>query len=330
MRPIAWRARRTRRIVVAAIACLSLSFDDASAQSYPVRPIRMLFGAGAGGAGDISARMVAQKLGEALGQNVIVDVRPGAGSAIATEAVAKAPPDGYMLLYATGAFATLPVLRAKLPYDVEKDFAPVSLVVTNAFLLAVHPSVPVRDVRGLIALARARPASLTFSSPGVGTSAHFVGELFSMMSGVRLLHVPYKGAPEAATAVAAGEIDIAFPAIASALPLIGTAKLRPIAVSSMKRASLMSSIPTLNESGLPGYDRAGWNGVVAQGGVSKDIIARLSAIIVKAVSAPEMNDALIKLGFEPQGGTPEQFVAFIRSELAQNAKLVKFAGIRNE
>jgi tripartite-type tricarboxylate transporter receptor subunit TctC len=145
-----------------------------------------------------------------------------------------------------------------------------------------------------------------------------------------LLHVPYKGAPEAATAVAAGQIDIAFPAIASALSLISGGKLRPIAVSSIKRASLMPSIPTLDESGLPGYERAGWNGVVAQVGVSKDIIARLNAIIVKAVSTPEINGALIKLGFEPQGGTPEQFQAFIRRELAQNTKLVKFAGIRNE
>jgi tripartite-type tricarboxylate transporter receptor subunit TctC len=312
------------------VACFGLSVADASAQGYPAKSVRMIFGFGAGGAGDVAARLVAQKMSESFGQPVVVENRTGAGGSIADELVAKSPADGYTLLFAAGAFATLPALRAKLPYDVERDFAPVSLVVITAFMLAVHPSVPVRDVKALIELARSQPGKLTFSSPGVGSSAHFAGELFNMMAGVKMLHVPYKGAPEAATAVAAGQIDVGYPSVTSALPLLGAGKLKPLAVSSAKRSLLMPSLPTLAETGLVGYRRLGWNGVLAPAGVPKDVVARLNAVIVKAINTPEMGETLIKQGFETQAGTPEQFAAFIRGELAQNAKLAKFAGLKPE
>jgi tripartite-type tricarboxylate transporter receptor subunit TctC len=290
----------------------------------------MLFGFTAGGAGDVSARLLAQRMSEMLGQNVVVENRPGAGGAIADEAVARSAADGYTVLYAAGSSAILPSLRAKLPYDIERDLAPVSLVVITSFALTVHPSVPVHDVQQLIALARAQPGKLTFGSPGVGSSAHFAAELFNMMADVRMLHVPYKGPPEATTAVLAGQIDIAYPSVTGAAPLVLAGKLRALGVSSAKRASLLPNVPTLNEAGVVGYERLGWNGVLVPAAVPTDIIARLNTAIVRGVNTPEMKDAFMKQGLELQTGTPEQFGAFIRKEIVQNAKTAKFAGIRAE
>lgn len=315
---------------VAFVAGVAVFDSPALAQSYPAKPVRMIFGFGAGGAGDVAARLLSQKLSDSLGHPVIVENRTGAGGSIANELVAKSPPDGHTLLFASGAFATLPALHSKLPYDVERDFKPVSIVVITAFALAVHPSVPVRDAKGLIALARSRPGQLTFGSPGVGSSAHLAGELFSSMAGLKLLHVPYQGAPAAATAVAAGHIDIGFPSITAALPLLAANKLRVLAVSSAKRSALMPSLPTLDEAGLPGYQRTGWNGVLAPAGVPQHIIARLNGAIGKILDAPEMKQTFLKAGMEAQGSTPDQFAEFIRTELRLNEKLIKFAGVKVE
>ena len=287
------------RMFIPVIACFGLWVVNAPAQTYPVKPIRLLFGYTAGGA-------------------------------IADELVAKSPADGYTLLYAAGSTTILPALRPKLPYSVERDFAPVSMVMITSFALAVHPSVPVRDVKGLIALARSQPGKLTFSTPGVGSSSHFAGEVFKMMADVKMLHVPYRGAPEATTAVIAGEVDINFPSVTGALPFVKTGRLKALAVSSAKRAPTLPSVPTLSESGLTGYERAGWNGVLAPAGVPKEIIARLNAAIIKAVNTPEMKEAIVKQGLVAQTGTPGEFAAFIRDQLAQNAKVVKFAGIKTE
>lgn len=314
----------------ALLAYCTLWACPAAAQNYPIKPIRLLFGYTAGGAGDVSARLLAQKLSESLGQNVVVENRPGAGGAIADEAVARAAADGYTLLYAAGSTAILPALRAKLPYDVARDFAPVALVVITSFALTLHPSVPARDVKSLIALARAQPGKLTFSSPGVGSSSHFAAEVFKMMADVKMLHVPFKGPPEAITAVVSGELDVGFPSVTGALPFLATHRLRALAVSSAARAIQLPAVPTMNEAGLAGYERAGWNGVLAPAGVPRDIITRLNNAIVRAVNLPEIKEAFIKQGLEMQTGTPEQFAAFIRRELAQNAKVVKFAGIRTE
>jgi len=301
-----------------------------SGQAYPVKPIRMLFGYTAGGAGDVSARMVAQKLSENFGQNVVVENRPGAGGAIADEAVARSPADGYTLLYAAGSTAILPALRPKLSYDVARDFAPVSLVVITSFALTLHPSVPVHDVKALIALARSQPGKLTFSSPGVGSSAHFAAEVFKMMADVKMLHVPFRGPPEATIAVVSGELDIGFPSVTGALPFINTRRLKPMSRTSARRASQLPAVPTLSEAGLAGYERSGWNGILVPAAVPKEIVTRLNAAIVKGVNTPEMRETFIKQGLETQTSTPEQFSAFIRRELAQNAQVVKFAGIKAE
>jgi tripartite-type tricarboxylate transporter receptor subunit TctC len=323
--------KRVSAVALVSIASLGVCAADVRAQNYPAKPIRMVVGSTAGsGAGDTSARLLAQRMGEVLGQNVLVENRPGAGGAIGDEAVAHAPADGYTLLYAAGASAILPALRPKLPYSIERDLAPVSLVVITSFALSLHPSVPVSDVKSLITLARSQPRKLTFGSPGVGSSAQFAGELFNMMSGVRMLHVPYKGPAEATTALVGGEIDVAFPSVTAALPLIGTGKLKTLAVTSAKRAPLLPSVPTIEEAGVPGYARSGWNGVLVPAATPKDIIAKLNTAIVKGIDTPEMKESFAKLGIETQTGTPEHFAAFIRNELAQNAKVVKFAGIKVE
>jgi len=314
-------------LIGAGLVAAAVPTADALAQIYPVKPVRIIIGFSSGGGGDVSGRLLAQKMSASLGQPVIVENRVGAGGAIASELVARSPADGHTLLFAAGAFAALPALRAKLPFDSERDFAPVSLVVITAFVLSVHPSVPVHDVKALIALARSRPGVLAFSSPGVGSSAHLAGELFNMMAQVKMLHVPFKGSLEAATAVAAGEIDVGMPSVSAITPFLAAGKLRPIAVTGAKRSALFPAVPTLDESGLRGYDRGGWNGMFAPAGVSRDVIVQLNDLIGKIVNMPEMNETLRKLGFEPRTGTPEQFAAFVHNEMAQNAKLVKFAGL---
>jgi tripartite-type tricarboxylate transporter receptor subunit TctC len=310
------------------VAAAAAPITSVLSQTYPTKPVRVILGFSAGGGGDVSGRLLAQKMSASLGQPVIVENRVGAGGAIASELVAKSPPDGHTLLFAAGAFAALPALRAKLPFDTERDFAPVSLVVITAFALSVHPTVPVRDVKALIALARSRPGVLTFSSPGVSSSAHLAGELFNMMAQVKLRHIPFKGSPEAATAVAAGEIDVGLPSVTAAIPLLAANKLRAIAVTSAKRSALLPAVPTLDESGLRGYDRGGWNGMFAPAGTPREIVVQLNELIGKTANSPEMTEALKKLGFEVRTGTPEQFAAFVHNEMVQNAKLVKFAGLK--
>ncbi|MBI4191770.1 MAG: tripartite tricarboxylate transporter substrate binding protein [Betaproteobacteria bacterium] len=312
------------------VACAGLSVSDSSAQGYPVKPIRIVVGFPAGGTADVVARMVAQKLPEHLGQPAIVENRPGAGSSIATERVATSPADGYTLLMLGNSGAVQPVLRAKLPYDLERDLAPVSSVVIGPFVLVVHPSVPARNVGELIALARSRPGKLNYGTNGVATSPHLAAELFNWMAKAKIVHVPYKGASEYIVAVAAGEIDMSFSALSPTLPLLKVGKLRALAVTSAKRASLMPSIPTLGESGMRGYDRSTWFGVLTPAGVAKVIIAQLNAVLGKVVNTPEMKEAFSQQGLEPQTGTPEQFAAFIRGEIAQNARLIKMAGVKPE
>lgn len=300
---------------------------NAAAQGYPLKPVRMLVGFTAGGAADVITRMVAQKMTEQTGQTVIVENRPGAGGAIATERVVTSPADGYTLLMMTAADTALPALRTKLPYSLERDLAPVSMVAVSAFVLVVHPSVPACSVKDLIALARAQPDKLSYASSGLGTVSHLAGELFKSTAGVRIVQVPFKGGAESVMATASGQIDMNFPNILSALPFVQSGKLRSIAVTSAKRASLMPAVPTVSEAGLAGYDCSGWWGVLAPAGVPKDLIGRLNAMTLKAVNAPEMQEALTRQGFEPQTSTAEQLAARIQREIVQNAKLVKIAGL---
>lgn len=318
------------RLLAGCIACASLLTLDASAQSYPVKPIRMLVGYPAGGGTDLVARIVARKLSESLTQSVVVENRPGASGSIANERVAASPPDGYTLLMVSPSSLPQPTLRAKLTYDFQRDLAPVALVVIGPYVLVVHLSVPARDVKELIALARAQPGKLNYGSSGLGSAGHLAGELFNMMAKVKLVHVPYKGGSESVIAAVTGEVDMGFPSIASVMPLLESGKLRALAVLGTKRASFMPSIPTLDESGLPGYDRSTWYGMLAPAGVPKQIISRLNTLVGEAVNAPETKASLIKEGLEPQAYTPEQFAAFIGKEIAQNAKLAEMAKAKTE
>lgn len=318
------------RLFAGIIACAVLSIADSPAQNYPVKPIRLFVGFTAGAAPNVIARTIGPGLSENLGQSVVVENRGGAGGSIATEMVAKSPADGYTLLMMAAADTLQPALRPKLPYDLERDFAPVSMVVTGTAVLTIHPSVPARNVRELIALARSHPGKLNYGSSGVGSSSHLMGELFNLMAEVKISHVPYKGSVDSAIATATGQIEISFPSIASVGSFLDAGKLRALAVTSAKRNSLMPSLPTISESGLPGYDRSTWFGVVAPAGVPRDIITRLNAVIGKVVNIPEIKASLGKQGLDPQPNTPEQFAAFIRGEIAQNAKVIKFSGAKTE
>lgn len=302
----------------------------ASAQIYPNRPVRLIVGVAPGGGTDIVARLVAQKLSQNVGQQFIVENRSGAAGAIAAELVARASPDGYTLLVVSSNAVILSVLRSKLPYDLERDFAPVSLMVTLPLVLVVNPVVPARNVRELIGLARSRPGQLHYGSSGVGSVGHLAAELTNLMAKINIVHIPYKGGGENMTATVSGETELLYTTIPGAMSLVGAGKLRALAVTSRKRASLLPSIPTLDEAGLPGYDYTVWHGVLAPANVPKDIVAQLNAGIAKAVNAPETRETLIKQGVEPATGTPEQFGAFIRSETVQLGKLVKAVGMKDE
>ena len=304
----------------------SLSFE-APAQSYPTKPVRLMVGFAPGGGTDVTSRLIAQKLTSLLGQSVVVENRAGASGAIAAEFVARSPADGYTLLMIASTTFINSVLRAQ---NLERDLTPVSLATMAPLVLVVHPSVPARDVKELIALARTRPGKLNYGSDGVGGTTHLAGELFNFMAKVKLVHVPYKGAGDSVIATASGQVDINFPSAPAALPLLGAGKFRALAVTSVKRSSLLPSIPTLDESGFPGFDVPTWFGVVAPVAVPKEIIAQLNAAILKVVNTPEMKEAINKQGMEPQTNSPEQFAAFMRRQSGQIAKLVELAGMKAE
>jgi tripartite-type tricarboxylate transporter receptor subunit TctC len=312
------------------IACVALTVGAAFAQSYPAKPIRLVVGFPPGGSNDVIARIVAPKMSEQLGQPVVVENRPGAATSIATAWVAKSPADGYTLLLIASSTAVQSALRSNLPYDLERDLTPVSMVAVGGFVLVVHPSVPARNVKELIALARSQPGKLTYGSPGVGSTNHLAGELFSMSAKVSMLHVPYKGSAETSVANASGELALSFPSIPAALPLLGSGRLRAIAVTSARRSSLMPQIPTLDEAGLPGYDYAGWLAICAPTGSPREIITRLNALLGKVVNTAEIREAIAKQGFEAQTGTPEQLAAHIRREIAKNVQLIARTGLKAE
>jgi len=299
-----------------------------SAQNYPSRQMRIIVGFPAGGGTDATARLVAQKLTERMGQPVVVENHPGASGSIGVELVTKSKPDGYTLLIIAAGDAIVPALRLKMPYDLERDLAPILMVTTSPLALVVHPSVPVHNAKELIALAKSQPGKLNYSSSGTGTTLYLVGELFNMMADVKTVHVPYNGTAEAALSVAKGETDMSFPSLSSALPVITSGKVRAIAVTSLQRSSALPSVPTLDESGLKGYDRGTWAGFLAPAGVPRDIIARLNDVTVKAINAPEVREVLVKQGLEPQSNTPEEFAAMLHRELAQNAELIKRSGLK--
>jgi len=312
-------------VIVASIACAAF---DSAAQNYPSKPIRISVGFPVGVANDTGARLLAQKLTEFTGQNVIVENRPGAAGQLATERFVQLPPDGYNLMMMTSAEAIRPAMRAKLPYDAKRDLAAVTLVGVAPYVLLVHPSVPARNVKELIALAAARPGSLTYGSTGVGSTSHLAGEIFNAMAKIKTVMVSYKGSTDSAIATASGQIDSSFSSITAVLPLLDSGRVRSLAVTGTKRSPLMPSTPTISESALPGYDCVTWFGVVAPAGTPKEILERLSGLIAKA--APDIAAQMSKQGLDVQTSTPEQFGAMIRREIDQNVKLIKAAGIKPE
>ncbi len=315
-------------LLAASLACGALVFSSATAQTYPSKPIRLFVGFSPGAAPDVLARSIAPSLNELLGQPVIVENRGGAGGSIATAAVAKSPPDGYSLLMMAAADTLQPALRTNLTYDIERDLTPVAMIVTGMAVLCVHPSLPVSNVKDLIALARTNPGKLNYGSSGIGGSSHLMGELFNQLAQVKIAHVPYKGSADSAIATASGQIEISFPSVVAAGPFIDAKKLKALAVTGARRASRLPNLPTIAQAGLPGYERSTWFGVVAPGGVSKDIIARLHTAIGSAVATPEVRALLVKQGLDPLSMTPEQFGAFIHEQLAVNGKIVKLAGLK--
>jgi len=303
---------------------------EAAAQAYPTKPIRIVVGFPAGSGTDFIARTVGQRLSSALGQPVVIENRTGAAGSIATGFVAAAAPDGYTLLQVTAAETAQPALRAKMPYSLERDFAPISLAATGTFVLVVHPSVPARDVKQLIALARSQPGKLNFGSSGPGSSPHLAAAMLQQMANVKIVEVPYKGATEAVTATVTGEVGFSFPSITAALPLLDANRVRALAVTSAKRASLLPNLPTISEAALPGFDRSTWHGLIAPAGVPREIITQLNALVVKIVATPEMRELFNRQGLEPQTNTPEQFAALIKNDIAQVTKLIRATGAKTD
>ena len=299
-------------------------------QLWPARPVRMIVPYTPGGGIDVVARMMAQKLAEQTGGTFVVENRPGAAGMLGAELVARAAPDGHTLLASSTEFAINPALRTKLPYDPLKDFTHISQLASVQFVLACHPSVPVRNVKELIALAKARPGELTYGSSGTGGGPHLAGALFQSMSGIRWTHVPFKGAAPAAIAAIGGEIDFVFAATIGLLANVQNGKVRAVAVTGTKRFSELPSVPTVAESGVPGYAALGWYGFYGPAGLSSELTRRLYTEATRALSAPDVKEKLAKAGNEYVMSPPDEFARFLRAEIAKWSRVVHEAGIKAE
>jgi len=325
----AGRMMRAPAAVVSALLGALLSLP-AAAQPYPSKPIRIIVPFPAGGPTDIVTRTISQKLTESWGQPVVVDNRAGLGGGLGTEQAAKAPPDGYTLLMGTiGGLAVAMSLVPNRGYDTLRDFAPVTQAVTVTNFLVVHPSLPAKTVKELIAIAKARPGQLNYASAGAGTAPHLAGELFKMMAGVNIVHIPYKGSAPALTALLSGEIEMNFENSLIVMPHVASGKVRPLGVTGAQRSRLLPAVPTIAET-LPGYNAAGWYGLVAPVATPRDIVVKLNTEVVRILRLPDVIERLAGQGAEPAGGTPEAFAAFIRSEIDKWAKLVKAANMKAE
>ena len=326
------RAGMIRLILAISTVLAVMGSHAASAPgSYPERTIRMIVPFPPGGGVDIVARTLAKEMTERIGQPVVVDNRAGAGGIVGSEIAAKALPDGYTLLMGNVATHAINVnLHKKLSYDPLKDFEPISRVAEVPEILVVHPSIPAMSVKQLIALARSKPGQLTYGSAGNGTPPHLAAELFKSMAKVDIVHVPYKGTPPALADLLGGQITMIFSNIVSAMPLVNGGKLRALGVTSIKRSAVAPTLPTIDESGLPGFQESSWYGVLAPAGTSPAVISSLNAAIVEALKAPALRDALTRQGAEVGASTPAQFREFIRVEIERYAKIIKSSGLRIE
>ena len=310
------------------ILCCAIVTASAMAQQYPVRPIRLIVPFPPGGGTDTIARGIGPKLSESLGQQIVPENRGGAGATIGAEVAAKSPPDGYTLLVVSLSNAISMTLYTKLNHDLARDFAPISMLATVPLILVVHPSVPVKTVKEYIAFAKTRPGQLTFSSSGNGSAAHLAGELFNSMTGVKSVHVPYKGGGPSMVALVAGEVSLCFATMPSAITFVRTGRLRGIAVTTEKRSPSTPELPTVAETGIKGYEAGSWYGLSAPAGTPRDIITRLNAETLKVMALPDVKDRLFNAGFEIVVGTPEQYGDFTRSEIQKWGKLVKATGLK--
>ena len=315
-----------KRALLALLIALGVA-ESSFAQVYPSRPVRFIAPFAAGGGSDLIARKLAQKLTEALGQPVVVDNRTGGSGVIGTEIVAKSPPDGLTIMMTTPTFAVNPSLMAELPYDNIRDFAPISLIATAPHLLAVHPSLPAKSVKDVVAISKARPEELTFSSGSTGGSSHLAGELFNSMARIKMTHVPYRGGGQAVLAIVTGEVSLGFVDLVSMLPHVKTGRVRAIALTSLKRSPTLPDLPTIAESGYPGFQSGIWYGVVAPARTPPEIIARLNAELVKIVRTPDFLASLKTEGAEVVASTPAYFGDHIKQETARWAKVIKEANI---
>ena len=307
-----------------------LTLTSAAAQNYPTRPIRLVVPQSAGGSTDLVARPLAQRVAEAFRGSVVVDNRPGAGSTIGTDIVAKAPPDGYTLLAVAASFSMSPSLYRKLPFDPLNDFAPVSLLSSLPNILVVHPALPVKSIKELIALAKQRPRELNFGSSGNGAGDHLAGEMLNVMAGIRMTHVPYKGGAPAMVDLLAGNIQLIFATLATGIPYIKSGRVRALAMAAPTRFALLPDVPTVAEAGVPGFAVTNWAGIFVAAGTARPIIDRLNSEVVKALGAAEVKQKLLEMGLVASTNSPEQFAAFIQSETVKWAKVIKDANIRIE
>lgn len=320
---------KTDRLRVALLTGIAAGVlaGEALAQSYPVKPIRVIDAYPSGGGTDIVARTISPKFQEGLGQPWIIDNRAGAQGIIGAEIASKAAPDGYTLLMFTTNFTIHPSMYKNLPYDLTKAFTPVTQTSSVAMAMIEHPSVPARTLKELIAIARAKPGQLNFSSSGSGGIIHMAGELFNTMARVKMTHIPYKGGAPAVLAVLGGEVDLTFVAIPVALPHIRSGKVRAIAVTTARRSSVMPELPTIAEAGLPGFEVTNAYGVLAPAGTPREIVVKLQQEIARILNLPDVRERLIGLGAEPVGSTPEEFGVYLRTEIAKWANVVKTTGI---
>jgi len=315
------------------LVALSWTAAEVSAQtgpSYPAKPIRWIVGYTPGGTADMLARAVGQKLTDAWGPQVIVENRPGGGTNIGTEVAAKSAPDGYTLFMPTVANAINPTLYPKLNFDIMRDFVHITNFAKVPGIVVVHPSVPAKNIKELIAFAKARPDELRHGSTGIGSPHHLAGEIFKSMSGVKMVHVPYRGASPALIDVVAGHIEIYFGAMVSTLPHVKSGRVRALGVTTLKRVAAVPDIPTISEQGLKGFETGSWFGVSVPTGTSRDIVTRLHRETVRIIALPEVRDRMAAEGAEFVGDTPEQFTAFLRSEIDKWGKAVKASGARPE
>ncbi len=315
------------QIIALAIVLGSGLAVTATAQTYPAKPVRLISGFPAGGANDYHARVLAQKLTEMFGQSVIVENRGGAGGTIAADGIAKAAPDGYNLLMGFGSLAVAPSVYAKLPFDVIRDFTPISLTCRIQNVLVVPSALPAKNVKELIALAKAHPGKMNYASSGIGATPHLSAEMFKSLAKVDIVHVPYKGDTPAFVDLLAGQVDMMITVVQSTLVHINSGKLRPLGVTGTRRTASLPNVPTMNEAGLPGYELTSWFGVMGPPGMPRDLLERLNGAVVKAVALKDLQEKFVAGGSEPESSTPEQFAQIIRDDVAKFGKIVKAAGI---